>query len=247
MFGPEATASAPAARTTQSPGTRNAARPPSTSEPGSERLSTSKADAAAGRGHTNLPPFLEFVDHIPGWILAGVAALGLLALAVWTAWVRDRRRLQRNAFIDPVTGIANAPAFEGLLAGELERARRYKRPLSLVVLEVSDLHHSFLPLRDQTLRDVTAAIRGRVRDSDKVGRLGPSRFAVVCPEATAPSAQTLARAIELRLEEMRLHVASGAVERQPTDLAAEHILARAEAVLATPERPAPKATVLRAA
>jgi GGDEF domain-containing protein len=121
-----------------------------------------------------------------------------------------------------------------LLGGELERAKRYKRPLALVVLEVSEIQRARLPLLDQRLRDVTEAIRSHVRDSDTVGRLGASRFAVICPEATAASAETLARGLELCLEEMRLHVAAGTAERQPTDLTADHILARAAAAMEAP-------------
>jgi diguanylate cyclase (GGDEF)-like protein len=137
--------------------------------------------------------------------------------------------------VDPVTGVANAPAFEGLLARELERAKRYKRPLALLVLEVSDARHSVMPPLDQTLRDVTKAIRERLREGDIIARLGPSRFAVICPEATAASGETLARALEARLEEMRVHVAVGTAERQPTDLGPRQILARAEAGLAKPD------------
>jgi diguanylate cyclase (GGDEF)-like protein len=159
----------------------------------------------------------------------------MLALAVWGAWVRGRRRLERNAFVDPVTGVANAPAFEGLLARELERAKRYKRPLALLLLEVSDGRHSVLPPLDQTLRDVTKAIQERLREGDVIVRLGSSRFAVICPEATAASGETLARALEARLEEMRVHVAVGTAERQPTDLGPRHLLARAEAGLAKPD------------
>jgi diguanylate cyclase (GGDEF)-like protein len=218
--------------------------------PGSERRSTSEAGAGDDHNRSNLPPFLELVDQIPTALLAGLVALALIALAVWAAWVRDRRRLAQNAFVDPVTGVANAAAFGGVLGGELERARRYKRPLALVVLEVSEMQRSRLPLLDQRLREVTEAIRSHVRESDIVGRLGPSRFAVICPEAAASSAETLARGLELRLEEMRLHVAVGAVERQPTDLTAEHILARAEAAVEGPDRgeeTAAAPTVLQAA
>jgi diguanylate cyclase (GGDEF)-like protein len=168
-------------------------------------------------------------------VIAGIAALAMLALAIWGAWVRGRRRLERNAFVDPVTGVANAPAFEGLLARELERAKRYKRPLALLLLEVSDGRHSVLPPLDQTLRDVTKAIQERLREGDVIVRLGPSRFAVICPEATAASGETLARALEARLEEMRVHVAVGTAERQPTDLGPRHLLARAEAGLARPD------------
>jgi diguanylate cyclase (GGDEF)-like protein len=184
--------------------------------------------------------FFEWIERIPTFVRAGIAALGLVALMVWAAWVRTRRRLAQNAFVDPVTGIANAPAFEGLLGRELERARRYKRPLALLVLEVSDAHHSFLPLLDQTLRDVTVAIQERLREGDTVARLSSSRFAIICPEATATSGETLARSLEARLEEMRVHVSVGTAERQPTDLGPQDLLARAEAGLSRPD-PTPDA------
>jgi diguanylate cyclase (GGDEF)-like protein len=197
--------------------------------------------APSDSNKTKTLPFFDLVDHIPGFIRAGIAALAMLALAIWAAWVRARRRLARNAFVDPVTGIANAPAFEGLLAGELERAKRYKRPLALLVVEVSDAPHLVLPLLDQTLRDVTAAIQERLRAGDIIARLGPSRFAIICPEATTTAGETLARALEARLEEMRVHVAVGTAERQPTDLGPEQILSRAEEGLADRGGPAPGA------
>ena len=182
----------------------------------------------------SLPPVLVFVERIPTAVRIGLFALALMALAVWALWVRQRRRLERNAFVDPVTGIANEPAFEGLLERELERARRYKRPLALLVLDVSEAVHGRL-LQDQRLRAVTTAIRERLREGDIIARTGPSRFGVISPEATAASADTLARALELRLEKMRLHVIVAAVERQPTDLSAGKMLARADATIAARE------------
>jgi diguanylate cyclase (GGDEF)-like protein len=216
-------------------GLPNAPRPGTTSRPGSQRPRTADGAASPRRVRSQQAPFLEFIEHIPGAVIAGIAALAILALAIWGAWVRARRRLERNAFVDPVTGVANAPAFKGLLARELERAKRYKRPLALLVLEVSDARHSVLPLVDQTLRDVTKAIQERLREGDIIARLGHTRFAVICPEATTTSGETLARALEARLEEMRVHAAVGTAERQPTDLGPEDILARAEAGLARPD------------
>jgi diguanylate cyclase (GGDEF)-like protein len=233
LFGPSPVAKAATAggsASNREPGIKS---PGSAGRPESERRGDSTVPT--GRRHSRLPPFLEFVERIPGAVKVGIAALALLALAIWAAWVRARRRLAGNAFVDPVTGIANAPAFEGLLGRELERAKRYKRPLALLVLEVSDAHHSVLPLLDQTLREVTGAIQETLREGDIVARLGSSRFAIICPEATVASAETLARALELRLEEMRVHVSVGTAERQPTDLGPGHLLARAEAGLATPD------------
>ena len=182
-----------------------------------------------GPAHSRLAPFLEFIDRVPLVVKLGVALLGLVAFAIWAAWVRARRRLDRNAFVDPVTGIANAAAFEGLLDRELDRAKRYKRPLALIVLDVGAAEHAgLLPLRDQTAREVASAIRGGIREGDTIVRLGGSRFAVISPEATGASAKTLARALERRLEELRVHVAVGTAERQPTDLGSGDLLTRAE-------------------
>jgi diguanylate cyclase (GGDEF)-like protein len=211
------------------------------SSPVGRRTHVPTDPSAAGAGKPSakkagsVPPFLELVDRIPTAFKIALVALALIALAVWGAWVRARRRLERNAFVDPVTGVANAAAFEGLLERELERATRYKRPLALLVLDVSEARNGRL-LHDQALRAVTTAIRERVREGDIIiARIGPSRFAIISPEATAASAETLGRALQLRLEEMRLHGLVGAVERQPSDLSAEHLLTRAEAALAASE------------
>jgi diguanylate cyclase (GGDEF)-like protein len=225
LFGPAAArktgqrrkaASAPGTtgRTTTGTGTPAAAR--------KARHATSSGDS-----NTRLMPFFELVQHIPGLIKAGIAALALIALAIWAAWVRTRRRFERNAFVDPITGTANAAAFERILGRELARAKRYKRPLTLLVLDVSYVRQSRVPLLDQTLRDVTRAIQEELRPGDIVGRLGESRFAVICAEATATAGATFARALESRLEKMRVHAVVGTAERQPTDLGPREIMARA--------------------
>ena len=108
-------------------------------------------------------------------------------------------------------------------------SKRYKRPLALILLQAEGGEHAgLLTLRDQTLRDVTAAIRKRIREGDTIARLDHSRFAVISPEATAASAETVARALELRLEGLRVHVATGTAERQATDLGGRDLVARAE-------------------
>lgn len=191
------------------------------------------ADAARAQRRSG-PQFFELIDRIPTAFKLGLVALALIALGVWAAWVRARRRLERNAFVDPVTGVANEPAFDGLLERELERATRYKRPLALVLLDVSEAMHGRL-LQDHRLRAVTAAIREHRRKGDILARIGASRFAVVSPEATASSADTLARALERRFEEMRLHATVAAVKRQPTDVSAADLLGRADAVIAARE------------
>jgi diguanylate cyclase (GGDEF)-like protein len=223
-------------------------RPGSTSAPANRHNARFDTLSPGGRENSRLAPFLEFIDRVPLVVKVGVGLLALIALAMWAAWVRARRRLAQNAFVDPVTGIANAAAFEGLLDRELERAKRYKRPLALILLDVGAAEHpGLLPLRDQTAREVASAIRGRIREGDTIVRLGSSRFAVISPEATASSAKTLARALELRLEQLRVHVSVGTAERQPTDFGPGDLAARAEADLTQSSSPAGEPARLRPA
>lgn len=229
-------------------GQHTGSRPGSTSAPTNHHGARFGTVSPGGRENSRLAPFIEFIERVPLVVKVGVALLALIALAMWAAWVRARRRLAQNAFVDPVTGIANAAAFEGLLDRELERAKRYKRPLALILLDVGAAEHSgLLPLRDQTAREVASAIRGRIREGDTIVRLGSSRFAVISPEATASSAKTLARALELRLEQLRVHVSVGTAERQPTDFGPKDLAARAEADLTQSSSPAGERARLRPA
>ena len=45
----------------------------------------------------------DLVERIPAAMRAGLVALALIAIALWALWVRGRRRLQHNAYLDPVT------------------------------------------------------------------------------------------------------------------------------------------------
>lgn len=198
-----------------------------------------KSATAQDAERTTPRPFFELVDRIPLTVWTALAALGLVALALWLAWVRNRRRLANNAFVDPVTGIANAAAFTGMLDRELERATRYKRPLGLLLLDVSepDREDGPLRLRDTTLREASDAISEAVRKAETIAILGNDRFAVICPEATAVSTETVARALERRLEKLRIHVRIGIAERAGTDESAGDLMARAETKLAEQGRP----------
>jgi GGDEF domain-containing protein len=165
---------------------------------------------------------------------AALVALALIALALWALWVRGRRRLQHNAYQDPDTDVANMAAFEQVLDREWQRATRYRRPLGLLLLE---LEHSGPPggirlLGERDARDALDDISRELRESDTVARLAPSRLAVICPEAPQGSVETLAHAIELRLEERRLRCWAGFAEYDATDDRPADLIARAAGALA---------------
>jgi len=178
-------------------------------------------------------PVFDLVERIPSAVRAGLVALALIAIAMWALWVRGRRRLDNNAYVDPATGVANMAAFEEVLEREWQRAARYRRPLGLLLLDLELRGPTGMRLLgERDARGVVGDLSQEVRESDIVARLAPARFAVICPEAPQGSVETLAHAVELRLEERRVRCWAGFAERAETDRRPADLVARAAATLA---------------
>lgn len=109
-------------------------------------------------------------------------------------------RLELMARTDPLTGINNRGYFMELMGGELERAERYGRLFSLLML---DLDHFKLvndtyghAAGDEVLRALDGIFRvAGLRKSDFVGRVGGEEFAFVLPETDANIAAEVAERI----------------------------------------------------
>jgi diguanylate cyclase (GGDEF)-like protein len=109
---------------------------------------------------------------------------------------RSDARSRQLALVDPLTGCANRRALEDRLTGELAFARRTKKPLSMLVVDVdhfkrvNDTHgHA---IGDEVIRHVAEVLRGGVRTSDVVARYGGEEFCAVLREADLDGASILA-------------------------------------------------------
>ena len=130
----------------------------------------------------------------------GIALLGTMMGHAFYELLRrnfvQRRELTRLAYTDSLTGVANRARFLALAEREVARAQRYRRPLSLLVLDVDHfkrINDSFGHLAgDAALRELGLALAGSVRASDLVGRLGGEEFGVVLPETDVRAATELA-------------------------------------------------------
>ena len=119
--------------------------------------------------------------------------------------LRKEAELERLAITDPLTGLYNRRFFQSRLGVEIERAKRYGRVLSLVMLDVDNFKeindqrgHQF---GDHVLAEVGKILRGNVRASDIVCRYGGEEFAVLLPETPPEQAGRAAEKLRTCLKE----------------------------------------------
>ena len=197
--------------------------------PGERNVKTDPA--ASTEDKKGVAPVFDFIEQIPTAVWAGLTALALIALAMWMLWIRGRRRLERNAWVDTESGAMNVVAFESLLAQEWTRSVRYQRPLGLLLLQLEETADDGgrRPLSGKRLDAARTAITDRTRESDIVAQLSPTRFAVICPESTHGSVQTLSRALERSLETEQVHARVGTGEWSESDRGPADLVTRAAA------------------
>jgi diguanylate cyclase (GGDEF)-like protein len=104
--------------------------------------------------------------------------------------------LERRALHDSLTGTKNRGAIADVLARELSRSRRTRRPISIVLCDVdhfkkvNDTYGH--PAGDTVLREFVTRAKNEVRAHDDVGRWGGEEFLVVLPECPTDEAVRVA-------------------------------------------------------
>jgi diguanylate cyclase (GGDEF)-like protein len=140
-------------------------------------------------GHTYSHP------AIPYWNMS-VRLLTFLVvtfiLSALKSTLEDEKELART---DPLTGIANRRYFIELANIEINRARRYKHPFTVVHIDLDNFKtvndrfgHT---TGDSLLRLVANTIQNNIRATDTVARLGGDEFAILLPETGAGPAQVI--------------------------------------------------------
>jgi len=116
------------------------------------------------------------------------------------ASMQIKQLLREQALLDGLTGAHNRRAMDGIIAEELERARRHAHDLSFVMLDIDEFKSINDRLGhaegDRVLETLVAVLRKSLRIIDKVIRYGGDEFLLVLPE-------TSRRETELLLERLR--------------------------------------------
>ena len=127
-----------------------------------------------------------------------LSSAGLIRVPVLVEY-GEFKKLQVNAVTDPLTGLYNRRLFTESFEKELNRARRYGLPLSIVILdlhrfkEVNDKYGH--PRGDDVLRAAASTLQKALRTSDTAFRIGGDEFALLLPQTDAAQALALSRRV----------------------------------------------------
>jgi len=104
---------------------------------------------------------------------------------------------------DPLTSVANRRAFFELANMELNKARRYRHPFSVVYIDIDNfkkvndnLGHN---VGDRLLCSVAKMIKQNIRVIDILARLGGDEFAILLSETGAEAASLVVRKLKNKL------------------------------------------------
>ena len=116
-----------------------------------------------------------------------------------TRMVEYERQLEEISQKDYLTGIYNRRSVESFLSGEIKRADRYGRPLSVILFDIDDfkkVNDTFgHDVGDEVLKEVVKTTLRCLRSTDVMGRWGGEEFLVVLPETDLEGAIALAERI----------------------------------------------------
>ncbi len=145
------------------------------------------ADQVAGQAVSQ--PAVAFWNAIARF---GVFLVVAILLAEFRKLLVLERQLARS---DQLTGLLNRRAFFEVVQAELERARRFSHPVTLLYLDIDNFKSFNDALGheagDQLLERVAAAIRTSLRTVDSAARLGGDEFGILLPETDERMAQAV--------------------------------------------------------
>jgi diguanylate cyclase (GGDEF)-like protein len=138
-------------------------------------------------------------------LLGGIFAylVGQLALQT-TNDVKDIAILQHESITDALTGLKNRRYFDQRICEEVALSKRYKLPLTLILLDVDyfkKINDTYgHTVGDEVLTNLSKLVLEVVRDSDIVARYGGEEIAIITPNTSKAEAELLAERLRGKVE-----------------------------------------------
>lgn len=178
--------------------------------------------------------------------LDDLSAVEVVGGILWSGRdVTERRRLEteleRAAFEDSLTGLANRALFRDRLQHAVERGRRQDQPIAVLLADLDgfktindSLGHD---AGDEALVEVAARLLTSVRPSDTVARIGGDEFTILLEDVTGPEAagevarrlqQVMREPLSVAGREIRLGISVGIAQSGADGTTARDLLRNAD-------------------
>ncbi|QCI28165.1 diguanylate cyclase [Caminibacter pacificus] len=129
----------------------------------------------------------------------------LIALVIYQFFeIKKRRKFEtqliKTATIDSLTGIFNRKHIDYMLQKEVEEAKRYANPLSIIFCDIDhfkDINDKFgHKVGDIVLEELARIMKQNIRKSDIIGRWGGEEFLIILPHTPLNEALRVAEKLQ---------------------------------------------------
>jgi len=180
-----------------------------------KRISETYLVAIAGILFTILGFFLspDIISTMHAVIINRVLAIVIIILSAILVIQRKKsdihiEKLNIQTMTDPLTGVKNRLAFDQIIEEEIVRDIRYKRNLSLAILDIDflkNINDTFGHNRgDDIIKNVAREISCTVRQTDSICRLGGDEFAIIFIETDLEKAKRVGEEICKRISQSHI-------------------------------------------
>ncbi len=138
---------------------------------------------------------------------------GQVAVAIENANLLQE--VQRLAITDELTDVLNRRGFDEVAQREFGAAKRYSRPLSLIMMDIdrfkaiNDVYGH--PIGDEILVEIAARARTKIRDTDYISRYGGEEFLILLIEQKPDNAKVVAERIRKSVAEQPFATSVGMI------------------------------------
>jgi len=201
---------------------------------------TSLVDAVLIRDET-----LTFCQYLGGNVNVDEETCAILAEKMRRSVMPTRTELEMQATHDALTHVLNRYALEERFAEELARARRYKFPMSVLMMDIDFFkqvndtygHHA----GDACLVSLSSMLRSAPRKQDIAARFGGEEFVLVLPHTPPQEAMHMADRLRKNVENTPVYYEEKTIYftislgtsgfEQPTDISCKQLLELADQAL----------------
>lgn len=177
-------------------------------------------------------------------VLAGVISSVLARQQAEETIRRTSLKLREMAMTDELTGLSNRRFFFTQGEKEIERAKRFKTPVSLLMVDLDNFKKINDTLGhqagDKVLQSVASVFADNIRQIDILGRIGGEEFCVFLPNTSRKDATVLAERLRLEVEQttclvqglpVNVTVSIGLVSSNGDALILDSLLSRADVAM----------------